>query len=1114
MKTQRLSRSALVNKVLWMALGSAGLVLSLEARRVQAQSLPDDVDYSKYYQNYLRDKQTSDARRGEAHQLLSNARALDQEVAKTESDIRDSQSRLAADQNALNGLAAETPALRNEAARLQAEATGGRMQIDANVRRMRELDVTAGQIRGANEQEERRNQGLRNASAESQRRLDEIENSLQHNRQAAQNKSGRLAEVKKQLPVAEQNRQALQNQVASLNAELVTKVAEAKPLRERAKAADTAFDAKKDEVEALRTALQAQRKVTAQKAADLEAAVKAVADAQAQVSTVEAELAQIDADLAALRAQPTPPADQIAALEARRTAAQGRRRELNRAVGAANQAQGRAQSELQAEQAKQQNLDAQLDAARAPLEALKKARDDARAAAQAVETRIGDLRQVIPEVQKKAEASEAEANALRAESGTLQNEIANLRGEIDRLAQQREGAQRQRDRANQDVAQSDDILRRIGADLDNVLRERNGLDRSSREISDQVRGKETAAAQLQQRAQWNDGEMSRLSTEIADLQRYLAAAAPALRDQRARQAAAYAEFRSADAAAARAEGVTATSLAKYQEVRKAYDVRLRAAKQQGSSQGVAQGGAAGEAQGTADGTRVGRQEGEVAGTEQGRAAGLKQGRLDGAAKGQPDGYAKGRNAPEPYNEGYALGTARGQADANNEAQANDYPNARRLRREQRLAILPDRFVELDNAGRPSAAPAEASMMSSFLDGGLRMLGRRAQPLSVASLTPVMGVEARAIGTTLAMVNVDPNQANCALGATDFINACREAYTASYQARFDEIYRSVYDSTRATNFESARGTAFEAHKNDRYQEGYAAAYAAAFAQGESAGAADARSEGFSRGKADGYANRIADARANARARGVADEDAFFQDNPVVRMLDAQITTVKGGVADGLVAGDEARLALTLGNFGLRGTNAGQVKIQLSSLTQNVAVEEGSISVTGLPGNARALVRGVAKLRISRTAGAGTVRIKIKAILPDGTSQEREASIKIGLHIFAAIDSNLNLKPWINQGLFAPKKHVIEVTVKNPTDNDAKEDFRVELQMPDKDGIEVIKGEADAGTLDAGESRKVELQYRLLNKDLARGNKIPIKIRVFYGKRLSAEQALTLEPVVGL
>jgi hypothetical protein len=192
----------------------------------------------------------------------------------------------------------------------------------------------------------------------------------------------------------------------------------------------------------------------------------------------------------------------------------------------------------------------------------------------------------------------------------------------------------------------------------------------------------------------------------------------------------------------------------------------------------------------------------------------------------------------------------------------------------------------------------------------------------------------------------------------------------------------------------------------------------------------------------------------------------------------------------------------------------VKIQVSAVSSNVSVEEGSLSIAAIPANAKAIVSNAAKIRVSRLAGAGTVKLKVKATFPDGGTQEREVTFRTGLHIFAHTETKLNLKPWINQGLFAPKKHVIEVMVQNPSDNDAIEDFRVTLELPSKKGIEIVTGTVNVGKLDAGEKKTIELHYRLTDKDLARGNTIPMKIRVNYGKRLSSEEEFTLTPVIGL
>ncbi len=1121
-------------------------LVSVLPQRAVAQ-IPDDIDFQKYWQIHLRDKSVSDELRSTANSARANSDARIAAVRDNQNSQSTNRSRRSSNVSEANDLESERPSVLAEANRLERERVALESEVSDLGRRLswlrseqqnadRALRVAESNYSTAVS----RKQSADRALAESEKKLARLRDDLaqiQKRLASARDEVARLDQELASLPnqvqqlrgQAERERGNLRDareQQRSAKAELDALEPQLRAEREKLRAARQANQQAKAEVERLEPEVERLRGEKQQLAAQIDQAQAQRDRAEKQVERLTGEVAETQAEIARLEGEEASPERDRKLARAQQQLSNQQQR-----LSAASSEFDNAKREIGVLRDRRQAVDARLDPAVAQLhsarqrfEGTKGDVDSAQASVASLEARVAPLEQrfraaqarvdtllaSVTQLESELAAKERRLSEVQSQRGNLASEISTLENRVRGTDDEIRAELRRLDEAQSLVRRMNSELTTASVELD---RRRGDLNRIDQDVSAiEWRYRETDSRRVDtinrlnarlDRLEYIDGRLSDIAQENPRLDSEyskLVAALPGLVTNRDN---AIADYDAKEARARAAEATTAASLAKYREIRQTYDNRLAAAVAKGRGQGLPIGQAEGTPAGTAAGRAQGTAEGTRDGTAEGRAWGQAQGVTDGRAKGDIDGYAHGRNLPANFEAGRVEGYAQGMRDAEAQALREDYPAARAARRKEIFANVPTRVVEFDAKGTSTLAlnlDARSTMMNA------RTLGNEFSTLSGGELRPIPGGLMAAFG-------VDVGRADCNLGYVDFVKACQEAFSKAYDETYASSYSVAHRDARAIAYRDSKAEAFEQHKMDLYQANYDAAYAAAYATADLRGAADAKAEGYATGKKTGYAERLPSARSEASAKGLADENAHFDANAVLQLLNAAVVKTSG--SGSLSAGDAFSVQVDLANFGGVAAAKGKVKIQVVPATDNVSVETGVISLMALPGETLSRVKRVALGRINTTTGAESVKLKVIATMPDGSKQEKIVTVQTKLHIFAGMQLELNMKPWINQGIFAPKAHVVKVQVKNPRSFASTKGFNVSLELPKLNGVVIEAGQVTTSALGAGASTTVELRYKLTDRELGKnGRKLPLKVKIMYDGKLSVEQTVEIQPFNGL
>ena len=746
-------------------------------------------------------------------------------------------------------------------------------------------------------------------------------------------------------------------------------------------------------------------------------------------------------------------------------------------------------------QREQSQIQSNISASKTRISQLQNKRDTAernlRSTQQQIQSQEQELQRVRSEIQRldsiadKTDQQKARLQQLRGQEASLNSALRTARSERDRFKNQRDEFQHKLNREEQELAQEEQRLQNTKARMAELQRNYNY------QIAE-MRRKESLISDANRQISSNNDDIDRMRRKNSDLENSNSSLRRRIVALQGDSERAWSDYRVADSRAIPYEQDTAQKYAKYRAVVAEYDRRLIAAIEQGKTQGEAHGSEDGTEKASVDGENDGIEVGKVDGTRDGLQDGYDRGQRTGMDTGKDDGYNHGRNLPENYQAGYAPGLIQGGSNALSEAKRIDYPKGRADKRAALLAKLPSKVVYLDN--RQARAAAQDSLGIS----------RSSNEISLSTL--FTGAELRASNKPI-------SRYNCEVGYEDFVQACHDSYQKNYQNSYEMAYNAEYNRVFKIHYDIHYAEQFEAHKELRYDEGYQDGYAAAYAKWDAIGADEARQEGYQNGLKDGYDNNIGEARKVEYTRGEEEESQFFKDNPVVKLLRAELVRVNTNRSGSdIAAGDTVALRLTFANYGQKGTIKGQVKISVSNPSGNIALDTSAPKLVSIPGSTRAIISYVVTGKVFTQVGEGDdLSLRVRAEMPDGQQQSEEVSQKAKLIVIASTRIGMSSTPevYMGGGVFkVKKKHDISVTVSNPVRQTAKQDVTVKVTLPA--GTEYKTGNhISAGKLGPGASNTLKFSYKFLNESVI-GKRLPVKIDVYYGSLLTSTQTLSIVP----
>jgi len=987
---------------------------------------------------------------------------------------------------------------------------------------------------------------LQQSSQQKDRESDQSEAKAREQQQKLSKEQGDLNQLNSALIGAEaQSAQAAQD--------LQNEKAKAGPLRDALQAARQVLANKQNEIAPLRAAVQKSER-------ELRQLEQQVGRKKSEIAAISDRLSAKEAELAKLKAEPSTPEIEakIAAVQAEITQIEGQKSQASSELSALEGKVSAEQSELASAKSALQNAESQLGSFEADVAAKKSAADAqeaviqraqavAQASTQGVQKIRGDIAQSqkeiaqlqrsIPELQSAAQNLKQQANQERAQAATLANEAKTLDDQADDKKKVAQRLMQEKGEVDRDLNRLENAIADVRSRLIPVQAEMRRLQLESERYSAIIQSSQNQIVENQRLIQDREVRIDQLEGQIASLEQSNRDLTRELASRREESATAWANYRDADSRARDAEAITAQHRQQYVAVKARFDALMTEATNLGASQGAPLGSKDGTAQGQLDGTAVGKQEGEIKGTADGLQYGFDLGTQQGAATGKTEGYAHGKNLPQNYEDGRVQGVAQGEKDALASAAANEYPAARAAVRQAKFAKPPVNAVTVDNKAVAENAKKSASEIalgsrdaemarkaiaflenqgkevnSNSLNGGM-LVGVDSKSMSqaefanVIEIAQVVGRSERNFETIFARMEVNMGAGKCEQQYEVFIQGCLNAYRSAYTQSYQSDYTATHATAKAAAYKLNYDLKFEANKMVRYKEAYDPAYAAAYTQWDTIGANEARAQGYKDGKKAGFDGKIAQARKDATAQGTKDEEELFASQAVIGLLDATITKPKSGI---FTAGDAFSLQVKFANYGGQGTKRGDVKVSWESLSQDIATEDAVSQIVSLASNTTTTVKSVAFAKVGISAGEQeTHKIRVRAIMPDGSKQEKIVSLTSRLLITPTVSKSYDANPDVSN-LFVYHSHQIKVTIKNPTTETALKDLSVVLSTTKASDVKFKVAAGNVGRLRGGAAAAINFEYKFTNEKVI-GKPFPFTLKYYYGNELVNTENFNVNPV---
>ena len=755
----------------------------------------------------------------------------------------------------------------------------------------------------------------------------------------------------------------------------------------------------------------------------------------------------------------------------------------------------------------------------------------------------------LDRVRQEIAQLESEIQNLRRQNVQLSQDLDHLRGEQLHAEGRLQGLRYQLEEADRQLADASwrrDEIQSEKADIGLLLTrhmdkigERKGemddLSRQNFEIGSQIDGQREQIENHRVQIAYGESAIQSLEGAILELETSIVELREQIQGIKEDIVRSRSQFEAQDQVAQKAESVTSAKLARYNEVKEAFDTIFNQAVAEGHSQGQTQGEQDGSNQGVVDGSSVGQQQGALIGTEEGLVFGYNKGLERGEQQGQVDGYKSGFEAPAHRQEGVDRGWAQGLKDAQTEAQRVDYPKGRKDERSRLMSQLPSNEVTLDNLEEwegPDVFSATRDLKGHLVTVDSPEAARR--PMNVihnSELTITANGEESPMayhhlvsraGVCTATPNVDvpefvvPDLSRCDFQYTVFNQACKSHFGLAYFQFYEENYQKAHVEAVIPNCEEAQTVAFEENKNVKYQEGYDARYPIAFATSEAEGAEEARKKGFVDGKQRGFEENISEQRQIFYKNGRKDESRYFDESAVVTLELASLRKVNPGHSDIIVAGDELVLDMKVANFGMGNSARGAVKVQVEALTAGLLVpSQGWVDITSLPGSSLIHVINILKLKVDNDSTEDRVaELKVTLRNNEGDLRNFVVEVLITAHVLVDIKGNRwDLTPRVDDSPASLRVKVINKSQINAV-NDLQLSWSLEEQTAEwlyfyTSNPVSIKASVEKPLAPNG-SKFITISYRIFNRHHVRGKKIPIHFKVMSGGNISGEKTITITP----
>jgi predicted nucleic acid-binding Zn-ribbon protein len=756
-----------------------------------------------------------------------------------------------------------------------------------------------------------------------------------------------------------------------------------------------------------------------------------------------------------------------------------------------------------------------------------------------VASRRRDVEVQIPQRVRELDAYRIKLSHARSQVTNLSRDLERARQDLAVALKNLENAQRLEERALASFQAQEQTVRAIEAREQSLASHESELsDTISRNQSDAGNAR-TMSSRHQETIANNEQQSRNESNSIVANQRAIASFESAVTRLRQRIVGEQRDLDARDAKAKQALGVTASALSELQKRERLYADHLASARSLGGAQGRDNGRLLGLEAGSVLAEVRGREIGQRIGAEAALLDGFFRGLIRGKLAGNGEGYAAGVDSPEDYELGLKEGIVLGKRRALDTARAEDYPRAYREVRTTRLAATPSERVVLDNGENKelvlleridffgsdnksldeteisedelreanalaSAVNAEVDRTRAHLDD----YGRPERNLSVPSL----------VYTAPTTVPVD-NRANCQpvyRGVSDFVNACKQAYSDSLASSFREAHRESFGDDYSGFYTDSFENSFALSRNQRFSEGRALAHKTVFAEAFSRGAVVAKARGVKEGEVKGYSDSIAAASTQMAAEGRASVTSFFDRNGVIR--NAGAGSLRGLDPRGALQGTKLAIDLKLANLGKVASTLGAVVAEFTVLTDNIRLERAKVALRGLPARKLIDLRDVTRIQIADNARPGSaIRLKVKLNYPGDElnasfSEELEISgtVKVNPEVGAqfANESEVNYRKW-TVWPFSWKfaTHEIKVTLKGLRDF-VPAGHTVELQV--LSGGELITVNTPSiTTAPIGLGQVVEVPLSYTFKAKAEEKELGFKVVIRYQSEVLHEQLIRVK-----
>jgi predicted nucleic acid-binding Zn-ribbon protein len=857
-------------------------------------------------------------------------------------------------------------------------------------------------------------------------------------------------------------------------------------------------------------------------------------DLKNESDSLEREVLRLHAQVVELQRTKGRLEDQLRRGSSELPAAEQRFQRASNEVQRAEENRREAQSELEQAQRRAEQSANQLEVARRELEAqsreLREAQNQLEGARRELaeidngirgaNERLAELRRGLPELQRELVELERQLDRARSELGPARDHHRRARLELENSTQAIRDIEARRDQLVSEYRRLDSDYQRVLAELQQITAELDQQNQLVAGLIESVRALQAQITENEKQIPISQKRIATLETRNTQIVRELAAVETRIAQLETLEKTALLDFANRDSLAQQSESFAEQKYQEYLVVKRRFDSLIAQAQADGRAQGKI-GFEFGAKEGDTDGRSVGGKNGEQAGRADGLVFGLEQGREAGRREGQDKGYQDGFNEPKNFELGRASGLVRGDQDADTEAQS-EFPNGMQHKRQEILQSKLAREVQLDNltsSGAPSGKVAR--LMTNVLTG-------RHQDLINANIELSTGWRAMAPQKTSKDIctpdkkeftkAIRLGQATCSSRYDVIRDACLVAYNESYTTEFKLGYAQAYTPGFSAACTASYDANFETNKAVRYAEGHTETYGPTYARANAEGATAAQNNGFLAGKTEGYNRSIAIKKQHYFSEGQKAATQFFQENPVVKLVQASVVKMSEGSSNAIVAGDQLQVRLSLANFGQVASARGQVKAKLVALTPNVSTpaNQGWVDVVGLPGETLSHVQNVAVAHIQPGIGAEDVSLKVLVQLADGEIVEAPIQLRTVEHVTVVLtkidgglfDKNGYLKPIVG------RDQAVNVRVKNESVINPNEDLQIELTAAAgvAAGVEIVKGSEKINRRHfspGDETSTIRLSYKVKSRDLV-GKPVMMLLKVKYKGNISMSTTFTAVP----